>query len=144
MSLYWTEWRERGYGLWKYGKTTYVTLWDRMDGAWLWTQACVSVSVGVHAHPPFTTCISKQSGAFTGGHLLTAQDQISGVCFYSGSHRSFIVAFITVLALAHYTGKVQSQPSSSCSPLHNPVYRCTLHCTVTKSIAQNHRVQSAI
>jgi hypothetical protein len=24
---------------WKSGKTTYVTLWDRMEGAWLWTQA---------------------------------------------------------------------------------------------------------
>jgi hypothetical protein len=23
---------------WKYGKTIYVPLWDRMEGAWLWTQ----------------------------------------------------------------------------------------------------------
>jgi hypothetical protein len=23
---------------WKSGKTTYVPLWDRMEGAWLWTQ----------------------------------------------------------------------------------------------------------
>ena len=22
---------------WKYGKTTYVSLWDRMQRAWLWT-----------------------------------------------------------------------------------------------------------
>jgi hypothetical protein len=22
---------------WKSGKTTYVPLWDRMEGAWLWT-----------------------------------------------------------------------------------------------------------
>ncbi len=24
---------------WKSGQTTYVTLWDRMEGAWLWTPA---------------------------------------------------------------------------------------------------------
>jgi hypothetical protein len=23
---------------WKSGKTTYVPLWDQMEGAWLWTQ----------------------------------------------------------------------------------------------------------
>ncbi len=23
---------------WKYEKTTYFSLWDRMEGAWLWTQ----------------------------------------------------------------------------------------------------------
>ncbi len=23
---------------WKSGQTTFVPLWDRMDGAWLWTQ----------------------------------------------------------------------------------------------------------
>ncbi len=82
MSLYGTEWRERGYGL-------------RL------------VRVGVHARPlsPYPNSpVPLQEGT-------TAQDQISGVCFYSGSHRSFIVAFITVLALAHYTGKVHSQPS---------------------------------
>jgi hypothetical protein len=24
---------------WKSGKTTYVPLWDQMEGAWLWTQS---------------------------------------------------------------------------------------------------------
>jgi hypothetical protein len=24
---------------WKFGETTYVPLWDRMEGAWLWTQS---------------------------------------------------------------------------------------------------------
>ncbi len=65
MSLYWTEWRERGYGLgrsqtqggknwilpkenanrffwdshWlEIWKNNYVPLWDRMEGAWLWTK----------------------------------------------------------------------------------------------------------
>jgi hypothetical protein len=30
---------------WKSGKTTYVRLWDRMEGAWLWTYLSLSVSM---------------------------------------------------------------------------------------------------
>jgi hypothetical protein len=39
---------------WKSGKTTYVPLWDRMEGAWLWTQlrrGCV-VSIPGRICPP--------------------------------------------------------------------------------------------
>ncbi len=30
---------------WKSGKTTYVPLWDPMEGAWIWTQEYVLVYV---------------------------------------------------------------------------------------------------
>ncbi len=29
---------------WKSGQTTFIPLWDRMEGAWLWTQLCSSNS----------------------------------------------------------------------------------------------------
>ncbi len=32
---------------WKSGKTTYVPLWDKMEGAWLWTLLFIFPSVGV-------------------------------------------------------------------------------------------------
>jgi hypothetical protein len=34
---------------WKYGKTTYVSLWDRMEGPWLWTLYTAGIQDGMNS-----------------------------------------------------------------------------------------------
>jgi hypothetical protein len=57
---------------WKSGQTTFVPLWDRMEGAWLWTQVTIHLGAGGEsAHCLFFKPFILSGSLFT--RSLTAQ-----------------------------------------------------------------------
>jgi hypothetical protein len=52
---------------WKSGQTTFVTLWDQMDGSWLWTQVNSDHHVGDSVGGPggVPSCRESSSTEYT-------------------------------------------------------------------------------